>query len=383
MEQQRQQAQQEAIERKAQQARDAKEMAGKQQTVQQAAEIAQQASAEAAIQQQFDTALEKGMQALDQKGYITAEYQFKAALKIKPNNIDAKAGLLHAMLGAGKRAAALTYANEQLLALAAKPPGADGRSAYAQWLEVLGDNGLAGDAEREQLGHIYPFGGGDPESAAADFPKANPKSVFLPFVRQIGSVLPAIRADYADRRSREEDELWQKADAGENAQTVQAYLDKYPSGSHAIAARERLAAIRYAEAKRKREETAALQEAELQRKQAEAAEAAAKDPTYVSQGGLTWMPVTTFAMEMEWDEADSYCANTTIRGQSGWRLPTKDELTALYASGAMKNQGWRLGDTWSSTSSGFFEHYSVSLYGGYVSSFSGILTKNKYVTCVR
>ena len=47
---------------------------------------------------------------------------------------------------------------------------------------------------------------------------------------------------------------------------------------------------------------------------------------YVSQGGLTWMPITSQGMKMNWDKANSYCANTTINGQSGWRLPTKDEL---------------------------------------------------------
>jgi formylglycine-generating enzyme required for sulfatase activity len=211
MEQQRQEdarrRQQEAAERQAKQARDAKEITGKQQRVEQAGEIARRVSAEAAIQQQFDAAMEKGMQALDQKGYVTAEYQFKAALKIKPNDIDAKAGLLRAIAGAGRRAAAITYANEQLLALAAQPPGADGRSAYARWLEALSDNGLTNDAERSQLERIYPFGGGDPVGAAAVFPKANPKSSFLPFVRQIGGVMPAMIADYADRRKQTEIKL--------------------------------------------------------------------------------------------------------------------------------------------------------------------------------
>lgn len=42
--------------------------------------------------------------------------------------------------------------------------------------------------------------------------------------------------------ARQEQQLWQQAQAGGNAQAVQAYLDKYPNGSHAAAAQEKLAA---------------------------------------------------------------------------------------------------------------------------------------------
>lgn len=224
MEEQQQQAQQQqqlqAAERQAQQARDAKEIAGKRQSVQQAAGIAQRANAEGAIEQQFDTAVEKGMQALDQKGYVSAEYQFKTALKIKPNDMEAKTGLLRALVGAGRRAAAFTYANEQLLKLASKPPGTDGHSAYALWLEVLSDVGLTSDAQHSQLKRIYPFGDGDPERAeraATTFLESNLKSPFLPFVHQIRRVLPAMSADYADRRREAEAKLQLAAVAEANA----------------------------------------------------------------------------------------------------------------------------------------------------------------------
>lgn len=92
---------------------------------------------------------------------------------------------------------------------------------------------------------------------------------------------------------------------------------------------------------------------------------------YVSQGGLTWMPVT---FGKKWEDANAYCANTAINGQTGWRLPTKDELSALYASGAMKGQGWVLDYTWSST-----PDYVANLDRGGVSGFGGA----SYVTCVR
>lgn len=100
---------------------------------------------------------------------------------------------------------------------------------------------------------------------------------------------------------------------------------------------------------------------------------------YVSQGGLTWMPVTP--KTMGWAEANRYCANTTIRDQSGWRLPTKDELLALYASGAMKGQGWTLLDTWSSMPVGSGGHHYVRLDFGIVGSGYGLIPC--YVTCVR
>jgi hypothetical protein len=67
---------------------------------------------------------------------------------------------------------------------------------------------------------------------------------------------------------------------------------------------------------------------------------------FVSQGGLTWMPVSmtlyTYA------QATTLCSGT-ISGLTGWRLPVFTELTALYSSGAMNSQGWNLYSTWSST----------------------------------
>ncbi len=43
--------------------------------------------------------------------------------------------------------------------------------------------------------------------------------------------------------ARQEQQLWHQSQSGENALTVQAYLDKYPNGSHAAAAQEKLAAL--------------------------------------------------------------------------------------------------------------------------------------------
>ncbi len=48
--------------------------------------------------------------------------------------------------------------------------------------------------------------------------------------------------------ARQEQQLWQQAQLGENILAVQSYLDKYPHGNHAAAAQEKLAAISRAEA---------------------------------------------------------------------------------------------------------------------------------------
>jgi len=113
---------------------------------------------------------------------------------------------------------------------------------------------------------------------------------------------------------------------------------------------------------------------------ATAAVAAAALPAgYISQGGLTWMPVTFLGT---WTNANAYCTNTTINGQTGWRLPTTAELSALYSSGALAGaQGWALYDAWSSTPHGAGGHEGVSLDGGDVGW--GNDGWDDYVSCVR
>ena len=159
--------------------------------------------------------------------------------------------------------------------------------------------------------------------------------------------------------AKEEAELWNKADSSNDKAAVENYLTKYPSGRYLAAASAKLKAIKEEEA---------------------------KWPKYVSQGGLTWMPMT---FTKNWADANAYCANTAINGQNGWRLPTKDELSALYASGyasrAMNRQGWNLDYTWSSTPNRD-THYSVNMRNGEVSSnhYSSFDALDViYVTCVR
>jgi hypothetical protein len=98
---------------------------------------------------------------------------------------------------------------------------------------------------------------------------------------------------------------------------------------------------------------------------------------YVSQGGLTWMPVTFYDT---WTNANAYCAGT-INGQTGWRMPTSAELSALKTSGAMNGQGWTLDWTWSSTANGGGKHFFVGLNDGVVLGTSDL--DSLAVTCVR
>jgi hypothetical protein len=103
---------------------------------------------------------------------------------------------------------------------------------------------------------------------------------------------------------------------------------------------------------------------------------------YAVQGGLTWMPIT---FQDTWTSANAYCANTVINGLIGWRLPTKDELAALDASGTMVGKGSSLPTylpTWSSTLylfPGF--HYQIIL--GLGSPLIDLDAGSAYVTCVR
>lgn len=117
------------------------------------------------------------------------------------------------------------------------------------------------------------------------------------------------------------------------------------------------------------------QEAERQRQQAEDMKNG-----YVFQGGLTWMPPVTYP-EKTWIEANSYCATTTIKGQTGWRLPTNSELIALYHSEAAKDTNWHWELLWSSKSLGGGFHSTVGLFSG--GEGAGDSTDKHVTTCVR
>jgi hypothetical protein len=56
-----------------------------------------------------------------------------------------------------------------------------------------------------------------------------------------------------------------------------------------------------------------------------------------STTGLIWS-VKDNGSDMSWDQANNYCENSTLQGQTDWRLPTIDELKTLYDRSLSKKQ---------------------------------------------
>lgn len=101
-------------------------------------------------------------------------------------------------------------------------------------------------------------------------------------------------------------------------------------------------------------------------------------PTAVSNNAI-WAAVTTSDAFVD---ARDFCSNTEINGVTGWRQPTVDELTALYASGVIPRSGWTLGETWSSTAGAqASNHAVVDLRTGVRADRAD--SANAYVSCVR
>ena len=100
---------------------------------------------------------------------------------------------------------------------------------------------------------------------------------------------------------------------------------------------------------------------------------------YVDYGNIIWMRVDN--NYKYWDDANTYCTTQTINGQTGWRLPSKQELLNLFSSGAMNGQGWTLAGTWSSDESSPGSHWFVNLGNGV--SLPTINNSALIVSCVR
>ena len=101
---------------------------------------------------------------------------------------------------------------------------------------------------------------------------------------------------------------------------------------------------------------------------------------YVAQGGLVWMPPSTTLMN--WNDAEAYCANTAIRGEEGWRLPTQVELGALTSSVALAGQGWLLSDTWTAKAGSVAKtHIAINLSTRAATSLAD--DKTAALTCVK
>jgi hypothetical protein len=98
---------------------------------------------------------------------------------------------------------------------------------------------------------------------------------------------------------------------------------------------------------------------------------------YVTQGGLTWLPIS---FNRTWTDANAYCSKSIIKAQAGWRLPTTEELSALYKSGEFNDKGWTLSSSWSSKPNGSDSHDTVSLSNGDV--YADADNFHNFVTCV-
>lgn len=82
-------------------------------------------------------------------------------------------------------------------------------------------------------------------------------------------------------------------------------------------------------------------------------------------------------MQLRWSDADIYCRTTTLSGQTGWRLPTQEELTAYAKMGADIGGG----AAWSSTPAQPTFHYYVSLNSTTGTAFAAEDTSYFHVRC--
>ena len=105
---------------------------------------------------------------------------------------------------------------------------------------------------------------------------------------------------------------------------------------------------------------------------------------YIKQGGLTWSPNNATVPapgHADWNTANTYCNTAMINGETGWRLPTPNELLSLFASGALNGKGWSLYITWSSRQNTANSHFGVHLESGNLGV--GNDSNSNDVTCVR
>ncbi len=99
----------------------------------------------------------------------------------------------------------------------------------------------------------------------------------------------------------------------------------------------------------------------------------------LESGGLIWTPISFLK---NWHGANNFCLNLKKDDLNDWRLPTKSELSTLYASNDMQNKGWILTNTWSSSNNGLIgsHHWVFSLDEG--KDWPLINHDLNYVTCV-
>ena len=69
--------------------------------------------------------------------------------------------------------------------------------------------------------------------------------------------------------------------------------------------------------------------------------------SFITQRGLTWMPVS---FKMNWEEANRFCKENAINSLTGWRMPTINELIVAPPGIFVKNKDANITNTWSSSS---------------------------------
>ncbi len=103
----------------------------------------------------------------------------------------------------------------------------------------------------------------------------------------------------------------------------------------------------------------------------------------ISSGGLTWSQPA--AMLRPWYNTENYCSSAQLGNQSGWRLPSKAELLALYADKGgsyLAANGWPANWVWSF--SPYSTGFSVMRSTDGLSSWAGPADANRYlISCVR
>jgi hypothetical protein len=101
----------------------------------------------------------------------------------------------------------------------------------------------------------------------------------------------------------------------------------------------------------------------------------------VDGGTATWMAIDHTDT---WEHARDFCAGSIIDGSSGWHQPTSAQLAEFYGSKRVPANGWKLGDSWSSTAGNNgtgSSHVIVNLADG--ASAQRPDTETAYVSCVR
>ena len=109
--------------------------------------------------------------------------------------------------------------------------------------------------------------------------------------------------------------------------------------------------------------------------------APASSAATITSGNRIWMGVTN---SYTYQDAKAFCEGSVIEGQTGWRLPSSAELTALYASAAYAGKNWVLGNTWTGTlgtTASSTSRVTVDLATGTV--LERAETAGSYATCVR